>query len=414
MTEDKPDSRVTALEAEVVDLREQVDALRRQLHQQSTDAADAVMASPHREFRDEKEMAAARGRSAAAEECASFADLNFADLQTADDLVVKNADFNRLVLETTTDCIKILGLDGRLEFMNAGGQRVMEVEDFSRLSGCPWTEFWQGDERGKASDAVETAKAGRTARFEGPANTAKGNPRYWEVTVSPILGPGGKPEKLLSISRDITDRHAAELHLRMLFDEMHHRIKNTLATVQGITHQSMRHSTDMTEAELSISQRLTALGKAHDLLILNEWINADILDVVTDAVAAYIGDGARMTVDGPSINLSSKAALTIAMLLNELCTNAFKHGAWSNRSGFVDISWQVTGSTFSFRWAERGGPAVKPPSRRSFGSRLIEKLMPAALDGRATLSFDLRGVVFELQAPARALSDQTPIKVLAE
>jgi two-component sensor histidine kinase len=259
-----------------------------------------------------------------------------------------------------------------------------------------------------ASEAVEAAKSGRTARFEGPANTAKGNPRYWEVTVSPVIGSDGKPEKLLSISRDVTDRHAADLQRRVLFEEMHHRIKNTLATVQGITHQSIRNSSDMAEAALSISQRLAAMGKAHDLLILNEWISADIRDVVRSAVTAYVGDGARMTIDGPSILLSSKAALTIAMLLNELCTNALKHGAWSNRAGYVDITWQLDGPTFTFRWTEHGGPPVKPPSRRSFGSRLIENLMPAALGGRAVLFFPPTGFVLELEAPSPALADQTP------
>jgi PAS domain S-box-containing protein len=414
MTEEKPDNRVAALEGQLSELREEIEALRRQLHRQSIDAADLGIASTRREYRRDREIDAERGRTTAAEDRASLAELKFGDLQTALETVVKNTQFNRLVLETTTDCIKILDLDGRIEFMNSGGQRAMEVEDFSRLAGCPWVEFWQGSEHAKASEAVEAVKAGRTARFEGPANTAKGNLRYWEVTVSPILGPDGAPEKILSVSRDVTARHEADLHRRVLFEEMHHRIKNTLATVQGIAHQSMRHSSNMAEAELSISQRLATMGKAHDLLVLNKWISADIRDVVRDAVTAYVGDGARMTIEGPSILLSSKAALTIAMLLNELCTNAIKHGAWSNSTGFVDITWQLAEPTFTFRWAERGGPPVKPPSHRSFGSRLIENLMPAALAGRAALSFSPTGFVLELEAPSPALADQTPVGLPAE
>jgi hypothetical protein len=117
--------------------------------------------------------------------------------------------------------------------------------------GRPWIEFWQGDERVKAGEAVEAAKAGHTTQFEGPANTAKGNRRYWEVTLAPVLGPNRKPLRLLSISRDVSARHEAEFHRRLLFEEMHHRIKNTLATVQAIAHQSIRHSADLAEAELS-------------------------------------------------------------------------------------------------------------------------------------------------------------------
>jgi PAS domain S-box-containing protein len=411
MTED---NRVAALEAELTALRQAIEALRRKSHQQSADAADAAVASTRREYRHDREMASERGRTAVAEDRAGRAESRHADLSAAHELLLKSSEFSRVILQTMTDRVSLLDLDGRIEFMNAGGQRAMGIDDFSQVAGRPWVEFWHEDEHGKAREAIEAAKAGHTAQFDGPANTVKGNRLYWEVTLSPIFGPDGKPIRLLSVSRNVTARHEAELHRRLLFEEMHHRIKNTLATVQAITHQSMRQSEDMAEAELSISQRLVAMGKAHDLLVLNEWISADIRDVVSDAVRAYIGNGARMTLEGPSIVVSSKAALTIAMLLHELCTNAFKHGAWSNRTGFIDITWQLTGQAFNLRWAERGGPPVKPPSRRGFGSRLIETLLPTALDGRATLSFAPTGLVFELQAPSPALADQTPMKTPAE
>jgi PAS domain S-box-containing protein len=405
------ENRVAALEAELTALREELEALRRKSHRQSTDAADAAVASTRREHRHDREMASERGRTAAAEGRADRAESRHTDLSAAHELLLKSSEFSRIILQTMTDRVSLLDLDGRIEFMNAGGQRAMEIDNFSQVAGHPWIDLWQGNERVKAGEAVEAAKAGHTTQFEGPANTAKGNRRFWEATLSPIFGPNGNPIKLLSVSRDVTARHEAELHRRLLFEEMHHRIKNTLATVQAITHQSMRQSADMAEAELSISQRLVAMGKAHDLLILNEWIRADIRDVVSNAVRAYIGNSARMTLEGPSIVVSSKAALTIAMLLHELCTNAFKYGAWSNTTGIIDITWQLTDRAFNFRWVERGGPPVEPPSRRSFGSRLIENLMPTALDGRATLSFAPTGFVFELQAPSPALTDQTPIKL---
>jgi PAS domain S-box-containing protein len=404
-------NRVAALEAELAALRKKVEALRRKSRQQSADAADAAVTSSRRNRRHNREMASERGRTVAAESRADRAESRHTDLSATHELLIKSSEFNRVILQTMTDRVSFLDLDGRIKFMNEGGQRAMEIDNFSQVAGHPWIEFWQGDERVKAVEAVEAAKASHTAQFEGPGNTLKGNQRYWEANLSPIFGPNGKPIGVLSVSRDVTARREAELHRRLLFEEMQHRIKNTLATVQAITRQSMRQSADIAEAELAISQRLVAMGKAHDLLILNEWISADIRDVVNDAVRAYIGNAARMTLEGPSIVVSSKAALTIAMLLNELCTNAFKHGAWSNRTGFIDITWQLRDQSFNFRWAERGGPPVKPPSRRSFGSRLIENLMPTALDGRATLSFAATGFVFELQAPSSALADQTPIKL---
>jgi PAS domain S-box-containing protein len=276
-------NQVAALEAELSALREELEALRRKSNQQSTDAADAAVASTRREQRHDREMASERGRTAAAEGRADWAESRHTDLSAAHELLIKSSEFNRVILQTMTDRVSLLDLDGRIEFMNEGGQRAMEIDNFSQVAGHPWIEFWQGDERVKAVEAVEAAKTGHTTQFEGPGNTVKGNRRCWEANLSPISGPDGKPTKLLSVSRDVTARHEAQLHRRLLFEEMHHRIKNTLATVQAITQQSMRQSADIAEAELSISQRLVAMGKAHDLLILNEWISADIRDVVNDA-----------------------------------------------------------------------------------------------------------------------------------
>jgi two-component sensor histidine kinase len=331
------------------------------------------------------------------------ADLNRTKLEAQYEEFLRNSNFNRQVLESTTDCVKVLDLDGKLVFMNAGGMRVMEIDDFLTVALCPWSEFWQGEEQVKASQAVALAKAGRIARFEGQAPTAKGNVRWWEVTVSPIFDPNGKPEKLLSISRDVTDRHAAEETRRTLFEEMHHRIKNTLSTVQGIIQQSLRQSTGLPEASLSIGQRLTAMGKAHDLLIQNEWISADIRQVVRDAVRAYVGDDRRLTIEGQSVEVSSKTALSMAMPMNELCTNAVKYGAWSNNTGVVNVSWSQDGGTFHFRWIEQRGPRVIQPARHSFGSRLIADLLPSELGGSASLAYDPAGFRFQLDAPLSSL-----------
>lgn len=123
-------------------------------------------------------------------------------------------EFNRRVLASSPDCIKILSLDGRLEHMTEGGMCVMEVDDFGAIKDACWPDFWQGNEHGKALDAVKAAQEGQTSRFQGFANTVKGSPRWWDVTVSPINGQDGRPEKLLSISRDITPLKETEAVLR--------------------------------------------------------------------------------------------------------------------------------------------------------------------------------------------------------
>jgi PAS domain S-box-containing protein len=403
MTKDDADNQISALQNEILKLRER-------LRQHGVDAADAAMEATRRDYRHERELRTEREGSDAAElraeaesERADRAESQGTQLKTQYEEFVTNSNFNRQVLESTTDCIKVLDLDGKLVFMSTGGMRVMEIDDFSTVAMCPWSEFWQGEEHVKAVQAVALAKAGGIARFEGQAPTAKGNIRWWEVTVSPIFGAGGKPDLLLSISRDCTERHALEETRRILFEEMHHRIKNTLSTVQAIVQQSLLVSNNLSEVGRSIGQRIVAIGKAHDLLIQNDWISADIRQVVRDAVRAYVGDETRLTIEGQSVEVSSKAALSIAMLMNELCTNAVKHGAWSNNTGVVNVSWSQDGNTFHFHWIEQEGPRVAQPARHSFGSHLIADLLPAELGGSASLVYDPAGFRFEFDAPLSAL-----------
>ena len=134
--------------------------------------------------------------------------------QSASEGRLQDAELMRSVLASSDDCIKVLDLDGNLTFMSEGGQRTMEVGDFNAIQGCPWPDFWQGDLNADARAAVETAKAGGTGRFQGMAETMAGTPKYWDVQVTPIPGPDGVPEKLLSVSRDITATRRAEEALR--------------------------------------------------------------------------------------------------------------------------------------------------------------------------------------------------------
>ncbi|MCD7108091.1 PAS domain-containing protein [Rhizobium sp. DKSPLA3] len=138
------------------------------------------------------------------------------ELAAADPALVGNADLLAAVFSGSGDCIKILDLDGHLQFMSDGGKRVMEVDDFSRVQGCPWPDFWQGEGNEVAKAAILSAKAGIAARFSGSAVTLKGNPRYWDVQVLPVPGPDGKPTHLLSISRDITESKLAREEAKQL------------------------------------------------------------------------------------------------------------------------------------------------------------------------------------------------------
>jgi two-component sensor histidine kinase len=335
------------------------------------------------------------------------------ELIAAGDGLAGNADLLRSVLAGCGDCIKILDLDGRLQFMSEGGKRVMEVEDFGKLKGCPWPDFWTGQGNTDARQAVATAIQGGVGRFKGPANTARGNLRHWDVQVAPIRGDKGQVTHLLSISRDITEEWRAVSELRdamerqaLLAAELQHRIKNTLAMVGAIANQTMRGD-DVALARKAFNSRLTTLSRAHDILTQTSWTSAPIRDVIDGALALHPGQG-RIDIRGPDLELAPKQALALALASHELATNAVKYGALSVSGGRVDIVWSNatagTDAGFRFGWTESGGPPVEQPAedKKGFGSRLIERILANDFAGEVRISYRPTGVVCELNAPTLA------------
>lgn len=320
-----------------------------------------------------------------------------------------DARFMRSVLAASDDCIKVLDLDGKLTFMSEGGRRVMEVSDFNAIRGCPWPAFWAGRENAHAVAAVEAACAGRSYRFQGAANTAAGNPRYWDVQVSPILGPDGQPESILSVSRDITDFKKAEEREALLRQEMAHRLKNSLALVQAIAAQTLRDGIDIAKGRDAFLARLSTMSAAQDILSQAAWEPARLGAIVAAIVAQNQPE--RFRALGPEVELSSKCTLAMALALHELATNAVKYGALSNDTGSVDVTWSVDGDPdarqFCFRWQESGGPAVAEPLQKGFGTRMIERALAGYFSGRVRIEYRPEGLVFVLNTSLDALKSET-------
>ena len=194
----------------------------------------------------------------------------------------------------------------------------------------------------------------------------------------------------------------AERLQRLLLEELHHRVKNTLATVQAITWQSLRGANSLEEARLAIDSRLRALGGVHDLLLRTTWKGAKLADILRTATFPFDKPGSnRFVIQSTELEVNSGAALPLAMTLNELCTNATKYGALSTPEGRVKITVEVDDQTKQIRltWTEEGGPSVKEPTRRGFGSRLIEQSFIGQLNGVAKINFPTTGVVCELDIP---------------
>jgi len=201
---------------------------------------------------------------------------------------------------------------------------------------------------------------------------------------------------------DMTERKRAEDEQRALIDELNHRVKNTLATVQSIAAQTMRSTPE--DFAANFESRLMALSAVHNLLARRRWTGVELCELLEAQLAAHAGGEGRISLAGPDISLSPRVGVLLAMLIHELAANAAKHGALSRPEGAVRLEWSV-GQNEAGRqclhlfWQEQGGPGVVPPSRKGFGTRLLERSVRMDLRGRCDLRFEPAGVQCRLDLP---------------
>jgi two-component sensor histidine kinase/CheY-like chemotaxis protein len=204
---------------------------------------------------------------------------------------------------------------------------------------------------------------------------------------------------------DAKEREVADKLQKLILGELHHRIKNTLATVSAIASQSFRAATSIEHGQQAMEGRLVALGRAHDLLMQISWSNASLTHTLSRATEPYDSLGARrFHFNGPDVRITSGAVIALAMTLNELCTNTTKFGALSSAAGRVEISWTIDDEKqrLGLTWIERGGPPVQGPTRRSFGTRMMESL-GQQLNGQVQLTYDPSGFVYFLDVPLSSI-----------
>ena len=244
--------------------------------------------------------------------------------------------------------------------------------------------------------------SGDTMPVEEHFTTAEGEVRIFQGTKAPMRDADGAIVGVVGVTRDVTDHSRAQSRLRLMIDELNHRVKNTLAIVQGIAYQTFRQEGIAGEARRAFDQRLAALGKAHGLLTRESWESADLAAVATEAFAPYVNGTDQVTMTGPPLRLAPKTAVTIAMTLHELCTNAAKYGALSVDAGHVALDWSIERGDqdrLHLRWQESGGPAVTLPARRGFGSMMIERALSSELQGDVRLDFLPEGLLCTIDAP---------------
>jgi two-component sensor histidine kinase len=204
---------------------------------------------------------------------------------------------------------------------------------------------------------------------------------------------------------------ANKQHQEMLRDELHHRLKNILAMVQAIISQTFRHTKNFDETRAVLSDRIVALGKAQEILFSGTINRASLTEIVESAVKIYPDtmETQRFRIHGPAIEIGSKAALSLTLMMHELITNATKYGALATPEGSIAIDWTISGdpiSQLSLAWRESGGPPVTAPTRRGFGTQLIERALASDVGATIELDYQPSGLECRLKAPLSGLEDK--------
>ena len=216
--------------------------------------------------------------------------------------------------------------------------------------------------------------------------------RFLDFIYQPIIEPDGSVSGVLVEGSDVTDKVLAGEQQRLLLDELNHRVKNTLATVQAIARQTLRGALTPEAFARAFEARLLALSQTHNALTDSQWAGAGLRQILGQELAPY--DPARIVMDGPDLNLPARVALSLGMVFHELATNAAKYGALSSDTGRLLLTWRAEPpGMLAFEWREAGGPAVAAPSRRGFGSRLLERSIGAELRGAVAIDYAPEGLV---------------------
>lgn len=232
--------------------------------------------------------------------------------------------------------------------------------------------------------------------------TGHAQQRFLNFIFQPVIDGTGETSGIIVQGYDVTDEVRAQERQALLVNELNHRVKNTLALVQGLAQQSFTPDGDVKAGRAVFDARLRALASAHNLLTQESWSAASITQIVIQSVEAAVGPAVgRITLHGPDFRLPPQFALALAMIVHELCTNATKYGALANDAGTVAVTWNFSdtdGRTFVLEWKETGGPPVELPSARGFGTRLIARGISGAGVEDVALSFEPDGLRYTLQA----------------
>lgn len=299
--------------------------------------------------------------------------------EQSSDLIV-TADLDQVITDCNPSAAAAVGFPRR-EVIGRKISDFVSPEDFQRTT----------------EQLRHKLQSGGTTRYDVRVRSSAGEWLFWEINSGLTYDDEAHPVGLHVVGRDVTERKRWENHQQLLVGELNHRVKNTLAIVQSLSHQTFRSGAPTREAIAAFEARLGALAAAHNLLTSENWESAPLRNVVLQALAPFCGQD-TCTVEGPDLRLHPQTAVTMSLAVHELATNAAKYGALSNDAGRVIVSWTHEDDVLEFEWREEGGPPVSEPTSAGFGTRMIRRALAAELKGAVSLYFERSGVVCHVRA----------------
>jgi len=313
----------------------------------------------------------------------------------------------RAVFDQAAAGVARIAFDGRFLEVNQRFRRLTGY-DSAELARLTATEITHPDDLAEESAATAALMAGEVQirSLERRFIRKDGQSVWVNLTESLVRRPDGAPDYLVAIVEDISERKASEAaaraheeHLKLLINELNHRVKNTLTTVQSMAVQTLRGAVDPEEAISRLESRIVGLSAAHNILTARNWEGAALGELIERTILPFAMDAPeRIARVGRELWIKPQMAVALSIAFHELATNAVKYGALSTPQGRVDIGWACEDGLLEIRWTESGGPPVSAPRRKGFGSRVIERSLPRELGAPATLQFAPEGLTCAIRA----------------
>jgi PAS domain S-box-containing protein len=299
------------------------------------------------------------------------------------------------IVESSDDAIVGKNLDGIITSWNKGAERLFGYLA-EEIIGRSIKTLIPPENHSEEDAIIERIRRGqRVEHYETVRQRKHGSRIEVSLTVSPIKDSRGKIVGASKIARDISERRKGEAQLALLAHEAEHRTKNVLATVQAAVRLTRANTVD--EFRNAIEGRIQALANVHALFVESRWTGADLRSLVIQELSPYSQEtNSRADVDGPNFMLEPGSAQAMAVAVHELATNAAKYGALSDPKGRLEIQWSQANGYLKFRWSEKAGAAVQPPTQQGFGIRIVENMIKAQFNGDVRFDWRPSGLVCEI------------------